>query len=97
MNHRTSRTGRARRAVDVFLEAAAEETPRPGRLERQYFLRCGADPEGVKKAWHAAAASRPVILWGRGWRYGRAGADLLAVAERLQIPIASSSSGLGAR
>jgi acetolactate synthase-1/2/3 large subunit len=42
------------------------------------------------------AAHRPVILVGQGMRYGRAGADLLAVAERLQIPIASSSSGLGA-
>src|SRR6202043_3392491 len=41
-------------------------------------------------------ARRPVILVGQGMRYGRAGADLLSVAERLQIPIAPSSSGLGA-
>jgi len=50
----------------------------------------------VRKAVDMPAdASRPVILVGQGMRYGRAGADLLSVAERLQIPIASSSSGLG--
>ena len=82
---------------DVFLEAAAEETPRPEDWNANISCRCGADPEGVKKAVDMLmAASRPVILVGQGMRYGRAGADLLAVAERLQIPIASSSSGLGA-
>src|ERR1700681_4969888 len=82
---------------DVFLEAAAEETPRPEDWNDNISCRCGADPQGVKKAVDMLmAASRPVILVGQGMRYGRAGADLLAVAERLQIPIASSSSGLGA-
>src|SRR6202035_3095870 len=82
---------------DVFLEAAAEETPRPEDWNANISCRCGADPDGVKKAVDMLmAASRPVILVGQGMRYGRAGADLLAVAERLQIPIASSSSGLGA-
>jgi len=42
------------------------------------------------------AAQRPVILVGQGMRYSRAGAELIAFAERLQIPIAASSSGLGA-
>src|ERR1700726_1232744 len=82
---------------DVFLEAAAEETPRPEDWNANISCRCGADPDGVKKAVDMLlSASRPVILVGQGMRYGRAGADLLSVAERLQIPIASSSSGLGA-
>src|SRR5258708_7603233 len=81
---------------DVFLEAAAEETPRPEDWNDNISCRCGADPEGVKKAVDMLlAASRPVILVGQGMRYGRAGADLLAGPERLPIPIASSSSGFG--
>jgi acetolactate synthase-1/2/3 large subunit len=82
---------------DVFREAAAEETPRPEEWSANISCRCGADPEGVRKAVDMlAAARRPVILVGQGVRYSRAGAELLAFAERLQIPIASSSSGLGA-
>ena len=82
---------------DVFLEAAAEETPRPEDWSANISCRCGADPEGVRKAVDMlTAARRPVILVGQGMRYSRAGAELLAFAERLQIPIASSSSGLGA-
>jgi acetolactate synthase-1/2/3 large subunit len=58
--------------------------------------RCGADPDGVVKAVDMLlAAERPVILIGQGVKYGGAAADLLQLAERLQIPVASSSSGLG--
>src|SRR5215469_8105289 len=82
---------------DVFREAAAEETPRPEDWSANISCRCGADPEGVRKAVDMLMmARRPVILVGQGMRYGRAGAELLAFAERLQIPIASSASGLGA-
>ena len=42
------------------------------------------------------AAKRPVILVGQGVRYGGAAAELLALAEKLQIPVAASASGLGA-
>src|SRR5258708_3092168 len=76
---------------DVFLEAAAEETPRPEDWNANISCRCGADPDGVKKAVDMLmAARRPVILVGQGMSYGRAGADLLADAELLQIPIATS-------
>ena len=82
---------------DVFREAAAEETPRPEDWSANISCRCGADPQGVRKAVDMLmAAQRPVILVGQGMRYSRAGAELLAFAERLQIPIAASSSGLGA-
>src|SRR3974390_2732949 len=83
--------------VDVFLAAAAEETPRPEEWSANISCRCGADPEGVTKAVDKLlAAERPVILVGQGVRYGGAAADLLKLAERLQIPVAASASGLGA-
>jgi acetolactate synthase-1/2/3 large subunit len=82
---------------DVFLEAAAEEAPRPEEWSANISSRCGADPEGVTKAVDMLlGAERPVILVGQGVRYGGAAADLRALAERLDIPVASSASGLGA-
>src|SRR5258706_6508841 len=82
---------------DIFKEAAAGETPKPEEWNANISSRCGADPEGVTKAVDMLlAAERPVILVGQGVRYGGAAADLLALAERLQIPVASSASGLGA-
>src|SRR5229473_1737490 len=81
---------------DVFREAAAEETPKPEEWSANISCRCGADPEGVTKAVDMLlAAERPVILIGQGVKYGGADADLRALAERLQIPVASSASGLG--
>ena len=57
----------------------------------------GADPEGVKKAAEMLAkAERPVILVGQGVKYGGADKLLLELAESLQIPVAMSSSGIGA-
>ena len=82
---------------DVFLEAAAEETPKPQDWSANISSRCGADPEGVKKAVDMLlAAERPVILVGQGVKYGGAAEELLALAEKLQIPVAHSMSGIGA-
>ena len=82
---------------DIFKEAAAEETPRPEEWSANISSRCGADPEGVTKAVDMLlAAERPVILVGQGVRYGGATADLLALAETLQIPVAHRQSGIGA-
>jgi acetolactate synthase I/II/III large subunit len=82
---------------DVFLEAAAEEAPRPEDWSANISSRCGADPEGVTKAVDMLlAAERPAIIVGQGVRYGGACDDLLKLAERLQIPVAASASGLGA-
>src|ERR1700686_2865352 len=81
---------------DVFKEAAAEETPKPEEWNANISCRCGADPEGGTKAADILPApGRPVILIGQGIKYGGAAADLLALAERLQIPVASSASGVG--
>ena len=82
---------------DVFKEAAAEETPNPEEWNANISSRCGADPEGVVKAVDMLlAAERPVILVGQGVKFGGAAEALLALAERLQIPVAHTMSGIGA-
>jgi acetolactate synthase-1/2/3 large subunit len=82
---------------DVFMEAAAEEAPNAQEWNGNISSRCGADPEGVVKAADMLlAAEKPCIIVGQGVRYGGACDDLLKLAERLQIPVAASASGLGA-
>ena len=82
---------------DVFMEAAAEEAPNPQEWSANISSRCGADPDGVVKAVDMLlSAERPCILVGQGVRWGGACEELLRLAERLQIPVAASMSGLGA-
>jgi acetolactate synthase-1/2/3 large subunit len=82
---------------DIFKEASADEAPDPEEWTANISSRCGADPDGVVKAVDMLLeAERPVIVVGQGVRYGGAGAELLRIAERLRIPVASSASGLGA-
>ena len=82
---------------DIFKEAVVEETPDPGVWRANISSRCGADPVGVVKAIDMLlSAKKPVILVGQGVRYGGASEELLALAERLQISVAASASGLGA-
>jgi acetolactate synthase I/II/III large subunit len=82
---------------DVFLESAAEEAPNAKDWNGNISSRCGADPEGVVKAVDMLlGAERPVMIVGQGVRYGGAAEELLKLAERLQIPVAASASGLGA-
>jgi acetolactate synthase-1/2/3 large subunit len=81
---------------DIFKEGA-EQAPDAVDWNANISCRCGADPDGVAKAVDMLlAAERPVILVGQGVKYGGAAADLLALAERLGIPVASSASGTGA-
>src|SRR4051812_8051127 len=82
---------------DVFLESAAEETPKPEEWSANISSRCGADPDGVKKAVDMLLkAERPVILVGQAVKLGGAAADLLMLAEKLQIPVGHSMNGIGA-
>ena len=81
---------------DVFEEAAAEEPPKAQEWSANISSRCGADPEGVVKAVDMLLnAERPVILIGQGVKYARATDELLALAEKLQIPVAHSMCGIG--
>jgi acetolactate synthase-1/2/3 large subunit len=82
---------------DIFKEEAEVEMPQASAWNANISCRCGADPEGVRRAVDMLlAAERPVILVGQGVKYGQATQDLQALAERLQIPVACSSSGMGA-
>ena len=82
---------------DIFKEETELEMPQAAAWNANITCRCGADPEGVRRAVDMLlAAVRPVILVGQGVKYGQAARDLLALAERLQIPVASSASGMGA-
>src|SRR5207237_6166943 len=82
---------------DVFVASADEEAPNAIAWNANISSRCGADPEGVVKAVDMLlAAERPTTIVGQGVRYGGAAEELLKLAERLQIPVAASASGLGA-
>jgi acetolactate synthase-1/2/3 large subunit len=82
---------------DIFKEEADVEMPRAADWNRNISSRCGADPDGLGRALDLLlAAERPVIVVGQGVKYGGAAADLVALAERLQIPVACSASGMGA-
>jgi len=82
---------------DIFKEETGEQTPDAQAWNGNISSRCGADPQGVDKALDMLlAAERPVILVGQGVKYGGAAAALLALAERLRIPVANSASGTGA-
>ncbi|TFG59400.1 MAG: thiamine pyrophosphate-binding protein [Spirochaetales bacterium] len=82
---------------DIFKEEAEVEMPRAADWDNNITCRCGADPEGVRRALDILLeARRPVLLVGQGVKYGGATAELLTLAERLQIPVACSSSGMGA-
>jgi acetolactate synthase-1/2/3 large subunit len=80
------------------LEAAEAELP---VVVEEAFTRCPAfrpAPEGaaVERAARAiAAAKRPVIVAGGGARMSSAAAEVVALAERLSIPVATSVNGKG--
>ncbi|HEV7267981.1 MAG TPA: thiamine pyrophosphate-binding protein [Falsiroseomonas sp.] len=82
---------------DIFKEETGATTPDPRGWSANISCRAGADPEGVVKAARLLLeAERPVIMVGQGCRYGEAARLLREFAERLQIPVAFSASGLGA-
>jgi acetolactate synthase-1/2/3 large subunit len=82
---------------DIFKEEADVEMPRAADWNANITSRCGADPDGLRRAVDLLlGAERPVIVVGQGVKYGGAAADLLALAERLRIPVACSASGMGA-
>lgn len=82
---------------DIFKEDTSAETPDPRGWVENISCRAGADPHGVEQAARLLMeAERPVIFVGSGCRFGEASRRLLELAERYQIPVAASASGLGA-
>ena len=83
---------------DVFMEAAAEETPKPRGVERQHLVPLRRRSRGRRQGGRHAAvgAERPGHPRRAGRALRRRRDELLQLAERLQIPVAASASGLGA-
>jgi acetolactate synthase-1/2/3 large subunit len=82
---------------DIFKEEAEVEMPQARDWDANINCRCGAEPEALRKAVDMLlAAERPVAFVGQGVKYGGAAGELLRLLERLQIPLACSSSGVGA-
>src|SRR4029453_2821369 len=82
---------------DIFKEEADIEMPQAKDWNANISCRCGADPEGVRKAVDMLLdAKRPVIMVGQGVKYAAATAELGRLAERLLIPGVCSSGGRGA-
>ncbi|UUX49266.1 thiamine pyrophosphate-binding protein [Nisaea acidiphila] len=82
---------------DIFKEDTGAETPDPRGWVENISCKPGAGPEGVEKAAKLLMeAKRPVIFVGSGCRFGEASKRLLELAEKYQIPVAASASGLGA-
>jgi acetolactate synthase I/II/III large subunit len=82
---------------DIFKEEADVEMPQAKDWNANISCRCGADPDGVRKAVDILLdAKRPVIMVGQGVKYAAATGELVRLAERLQIPVVCSSSGIGA-
>src|SRR3954463_8515159 len=76
-------------AEEAEMDALVEE-----RFARVPPFRPQPDDEDVKKLLqHLQAAQRPIIVAGGGVRASRAGAELVALAEALQIPVATSLNG----
>ena len=73
--------------ADVELETAQH---------RRTARRSGADPEDVSRAVDMLeAAERPVIVIGHGVTLSEASEELVALAERLAIPVISTPNGMG--
>ena len=81
-----------------ILEAAQADLP---VVVEQAFTHCPAfrpkpDEASIRQVASAiAAAQRPVIVAGGGVRLSSAAAEVVALAERLSIPVATSATGKG--
>jgi len=82
---------------DIFKEEADVEMPDARAWNGNINCRCAAEPEALKQAVDMLlGAERPVVLVGQGVKYGGAAGELQKLLERLQLPLACSSSGMGA-
>jgi acetolactate synthase-1/2/3 large subunit len=83
--------GRALEAVEAALPVVIEEA-----FTRYPAFRPEPEAAAVERAARAiAAAKRPVIVAGGGVRIALAAAEVVALAEKLSIPVATSVAGKG--
>ncbi len=95
---RAARAGGARRAVRCVHGSFRRRSAEPARSGAPTSPAAAAPTPraSCRRSTCCLAAERPVIIVGQGVRYGGACDELLKLAERLQIPVAASASGLGA-
>jgi acetolactate synthase I/II/III large subunit len=81
---------------NVFKEAADEDVVEPGEWRAGISSRSGGDPADIRRAVELLRnARRPLIYVGHGVALSEAGADLTALAHRLNIPVIFSPNGFG--
>jgi len=81
---------------DVFGEVTEAEVPDPALWREGMDTRPGASPEAVRRTLdELMGAKRPVILVGNGATLSEASAEVRALAEALNIPVAYSPMGVG--
>ena len=81
---------------NVFLETTDAEVPDPADWRLGIALRSQADPAAVDQALDLLlAAERPLILAGYGCTLAGARAELRRLAERLDVPVATTPQGKG--
>lgn len=88
-------------ALSVSQEVWTQEVSRPTAVAALDQFVFSPHPRADQQSLDAAAvalagAERPVILAGNGVNIGRARAELKQLAERLQIPVATTAAGKGA-
>lgn len=82
--------------LNVFVEEAAMEAPDPELWWHGIDTRMSASPEAAGRALELLlGAERPVILAGNGTALSEAAAELRALAEALEIPVAHTPLGAG--
>ncbi len=80
--------------LNVFVEPVEGDHPDP--WPKTNYTRPGGEPAAVTKAARMlAAAERPVIVAGHGVDLSQAEAELVALAEALSIPVATTPLGKG--
>ncbi|MEP9348589.1 thiamine pyrophosphate-binding protein [Xanthobacter sp. KR7-225] len=81
---------------NVFLETAPAAAPDAHAWRAGLDLRSAPPPEALDRALDLlAAAERPLILAGHGCLTGGAGAALAALAQELDVPVATTPQGKG--
>jgi acetolactate synthase I/II/III large subunit len=81
---------------NVFTEMTEADVPEPGEWRLGIALRSQGDPAAVERALDLLlAAERPLILAGHGCTQAGAQRELLQLAERLDLPVATTPQGKG--
>jgi acetolactate synthase I/II/III large subunit len=83
--------------LNVFVETVQEEIVAQADWPSDTSSRSGADPASIREAVRLLLEARqPVIVAGHGVEMSQAETELLQLAERLAIPVATSPLGKGA-